>query len=75
MNEWGFASEITKWWEAEFPHHPEWLLHAARVEEVVPGSHQRSDILVSGAPYSAASFGCLTTRNRPHIILRTSRTQ
>lgn len=48
MNEWGFASEITKWWEAEFPHHPEWLLHSARVEEVVPGSHQRSDILVSG---------------------------
>lgn len=48
MNEWGFASEITKWWAAEFPHHPEWLLHSARVEEVVPGSQQRSDILVSG---------------------------
>jgi hypothetical protein len=47
MNEWGFASEISKWWEAEFRVHPEWNLRSARVEEVVPGSRQRSDLVVS----------------------------
>ncbi|MET0273276.1 MAG: hypothetical protein ABW360_09820, partial [Phenylobacterium sp.] len=48
MNEWGFASEVSKWWEAEFSKHPEWPLVSARVEEVVPGSKQRSDLLVTG---------------------------
>jgi hypothetical protein len=48
LNEWGFASEISKWWESEFPHRPEWRLRTARVEAVVPGSQQRSDLLIEG---------------------------
>jgi SAM-dependent methyltransferase len=48
MNEWGFSSEISKWWEAEFAHHPEWKLQTARVEEAVTGSRQRSDVFVLG---------------------------
>jgi AcrR family transcriptional regulator len=48
MNEWGFASEVSKWWEAEFPHNPDWKLRTARVEEVVLGSLKRSDLFVEG---------------------------
>jgi SAM-dependent methyltransferase len=48
MNEWGFASEVTKWWEAEFSHNPEWRLRSARVEEVVRGGLKRSDVYVEG---------------------------
>lgn len=48
MNEWGFAAEVSKWWENEFRRHPEWRLSACRVEETVPGSRDRSDLLALG---------------------------
>lgn len=48
LNEWGFASEISKWWESSFSHSPDWKLHTVRVEESVPGSRQRSDLLLMG---------------------------
>lgn len=48
MNEWGFASEVTKWWEAEFSRNPEWKLRSARVEEVVRGGNKRSDVYIEG---------------------------
>ncbi len=48
MNEWGFASEVSKWWDDECARHPEWRLSSVRVEEVVPGTRLRSDLLVLG---------------------------
>lgn len=48
MNEWGFASEVSKWWEGQFRLNPSWKLVGARVEEVVPGSKDRSDLFVFG---------------------------
>src|SRR5687767_10890545 len=48
MNEWGFASEVSKWWDDEFYRHPEWRLSACRVEQTVPEGTQRSDLFVIG---------------------------
>lgn len=48
MNEWGFASEVSKWWEKAAAENPAWRFHGVRVEEAVPGSRQRSDLLVLG---------------------------
>ncbi|MBZ9679640.1 MULTISPECIES: class I SAM-dependent DNA methyltransferase [unclassified Mesorhizobium] len=48
MNEWGFASEISKWWEQAAAANPSWRLNSVRVEEHVPGSRQRSDLIVFG---------------------------
>lgn len=49
MNEWGFAAEVSKWWEQAADANPAWGLKRVRVEEVVPGSRQRSDLIVLGA--------------------------
>jgi hypothetical protein len=49
MNEWGFAAEVSKWWEQTADANPAWGLSRVRVEEVVPGSRQRSDLIVLGA--------------------------
>lgn len=48
MNEWGFAAEISKWWERAADANPLWRLSRVRVEEVTPGSKQRSDLIVLG---------------------------
>jgi len=48
VNEWGFAAEVSKWWEQAAAANPTWRFHSVRVEEVVPGSRQRSDLLVLG---------------------------
>lgn len=48
MNEWGFAAEVSKWWEQAAAANPAWKLHNVRVEETVPGSKQRSDLVVLG---------------------------
>lgn len=48
MNEWGFAAEISKWWEQAAAENPAWRFHKVRVEETVPGSRQRSDLIVLG---------------------------
>ncbi|MEL6368613.1 MAG: N-6 DNA methylase, partial [Pseudomonadota bacterium] len=48
MNEWGFAAEVSKWWEQAATTNPVWRLNTVRVEEGVPGSRQRSDIVVLG---------------------------
>ena len=48
MNEWGLASEISKWWEQAAAENPTWKLRSVRVEEQVPGSLQRSDLIVFG---------------------------
>lgn len=48
MNEWGLASEISKWWEQAAAANPTWRLNSVRVEEHVPGSRQRSDLIVFG---------------------------
>lgn len=48
MNEWGFAAEVSKWWEHAAAANPAWRLHKVRVEETVPGSRQRSDLIVLG---------------------------
>lgn len=49
MNEWGFAAEVSKWWELTADANPAWGLNRVRVEEVVPGSKQRSDLIVLGS--------------------------
>lgn len=46
MNEWTFASEVSKWWEAEAGRHPAWGLGAVRVEETTPGLKTRADLSV-----------------------------
>ncbi len=48
MNEWGFAAEVSKWWEQAATENPMWRFHKVRVEESVPGSRQRSDLIVLG---------------------------
>lgn len=48
MNEWGFAAEVSKWWEKTAAENPAWRFHKVRVEESVPGSRQRSDLIVLG---------------------------
>lgn len=48
MNEWGFAAEVSKWWEKAASENPAWRFHQVRVEEGVPGSRQRSDLVVFG---------------------------
>lgn len=48
MNEWGFAAEVSKWWEQTAAQNPAWRFHKVRVEESVPGSRQRSDLIVLG---------------------------
>lgn len=48
LNEWGFASEVSKWWERAANENPVWRFHKVRVEEGVPGTRQRSDLIVLG---------------------------
>lgn len=48
VNEWGFAAEVSKWWEQAAAANPTWRFHKVKVEETVPGSRQRSDLIVQG---------------------------
>ncbi|RUY87288.1 hypothetical protein EN974_32815, partial [Mesorhizobium sp. M7A.F.Ca.CA.001.12.2.1] len=48
MNEWGFAAEVSKWWEQAAAANPAWRFHKVKVEEHVPGSRQRSDLIIQG---------------------------
>ncbi|MFD2058263.1 class I SAM-dependent DNA methyltransferase [Mesorhizobium calcicola] len=48
MNEWGFAAEVSKWWEQTAAANPAWRFHKVKVEEHVPGSRQRSDLIIQG---------------------------
>ena len=48
MNEWAFAAEIKSVWDTKLAEHPEWGLKSCRVEETVPGSQKRSDLMVYG---------------------------
>lgn len=48
MNEWGFAAEVSKWWEQAAAVNPEWRFHKVHVEKEVPGGRTRSDLVVIG---------------------------
>ncbi len=48
MNEWGFAAEVSKWWEQAAAANPTWRFHKVKVEETIPGSRQRSDLIIQG---------------------------
>jgi len=48
MNEWGFAAEVSKWWEQAAIANPLWKLNRVHVEKEVPGGRQRSDLIVLG---------------------------
>jgi hypothetical protein len=48
LNEWGFAAEVSKWWQEAAAQNPAWRFHAVRVEHQVPGGRQRSDLVVLG---------------------------
>jgi len=48
LNEWGFAAEVSKWWGQAAAQNPTWRFHRVSVEESVPGSRQRSDLVVLG---------------------------
>jgi hypothetical protein len=61
LNEWGFAAEIKSWWDQELKQHPEWKLFYTRVEETVPGSKKRSDLVRAGqGGISRASCCCFS---------------
>lgn len=44
MNEWGFAGEISKWWEASGQEDPDGCITSVRIEQTTEGHRARADL-------------------------------
>lgn len=48
MNEWAFAAEVKKWWDAEFRNNRSWGLDRCEVEKGGEATKDRSDLAILG---------------------------